>query len=68
MVQLLKFGSERTACAALGRCRQNVVATIKGIFFSLPGLLFSQKGMSWVVKLCMGSKVKKILSFQPPKK
>ena len=32
------YRSERSAWAALGHCRQNVVATIIGIFFLLPGL------------------------------
>ena len=30
----LKSRSGQSACAALGRCRQNVVATINGDFFS----------------------------------
>jgi hypothetical protein len=40
--------SKRSECAALGHCRQNVVASINGIFFSLflLGLLFSEKGLS----------------------
>ena len=29
-------------CAALGRCRQNIVATIKNILLFLIGLLLSQ--------------------------
>ena len=46
----LKFWSEQSAYAALGRCRQNVVASINSVFslssFFRLGLLFSQKGLS----------------------
>ena len=32
MGQCIHSWSERAVCAALGRCRQNVVATVNGVF------------------------------------
>ena len=63
------FWSERSGCAALGHCRQNVVATIKGVFslsiasFFPIRLLFSQKDCLRVLKLCKRSQLTKILGF-----
>ena len=40
------FWSERSACAALGHCRQNVVATIHCVFLSLsPHFIFLPEGV-----------------------
>ena len=58
--------------AALGRCRQNIVATIKCFFLFLlllsdPGL-FLKRGFPRVLKLSMGSYLTKILLFHAKKK
>ena len=50
---ITKCWSKQCACAALGRCMQNVVATINSIFslyYLLLGLLFSKKRLSWFWK------------------
>jgi hypothetical protein len=49
--------SERSACAALWHCRNNVVSTINSVFsssFSTPGYFSPRRGYHRIMKFCIG--------------
>ena len=49
--EILYHWFERSACAALGRCRQNVVATLSSFFFFRSGYFSPRRGCSRVLIL-----------------